>query len=47
MNPANKVLVVTGAGSGMGREIVLELLRRQARVAAVDIKETSTTSCPR
>jgi NAD(P)-dependent dehydrogenase (short-subunit alcohol dehydrogenase family) len=32
-----KVLVVTGAGSGMGRQIVLELLRRGARVAAVDV----------
>jgi NAD(P)-dependent dehydrogenase (short-subunit alcohol dehydrogenase family) len=41
MNPANKVVVVTGAGSGMGREIALELLRRGARVAAVDINETT------
>lgn len=32
----NRVWVVTGAGSGMGRELVLELLRRDARVAAVD-----------
>ena len=30
MNAADKVLVVTGARSGMGREIVLELLRRPA-----------------
>lgn len=37
MNPTNKVLVVTGAGSGMGREVALELLRRGAKVAAVDI----------
>jgi short-subunit dehydrogenase len=36
---AGKVLVVTGAGSGMGREIALELLRRGARVAAVDMSE--------
>jgi NAD(P)-dependent dehydrogenase (short-subunit alcohol dehydrogenase family) len=41
MNPAGKVVVVTGAGSGMGREIALELLRRGARVAAVDINETT------
>jgi short-subunit dehydrogenase len=33
---ADKVLVVTGAGSGMGRAVVLEALRRRARVAAVD-----------
>ena len=37
MNPAGKVVVVTGAGSGMGRQVALELLRRRARVAAVDI----------
>jgi len=41
MKPAGKVIVVTGAGSGMGREIALELLRRGARVVAVDINETS------
>jgi NAD(P)-dependent dehydrogenase (short-subunit alcohol dehydrogenase family) len=39
MNLADKVVVVTGAGSGMGREIALELLRRGARVAAVDVSE--------
>lgn len=39
MNLSGKVVVVTGAGSGMGREIALELLRRGARVAAVDINE--------
>lgn len=39
MKAAGKVLVVTGAGSGMGREIALELLRRGARVAAVDMSE--------
>jgi len=32
------VWVVTGGGSGMGRELVLELLRRGARVAAVDVR---------
>lgn len=30
------VIVVTGAGNGIGREVALELLRRGARVAAVD-----------
>lgn len=39
MRVQNKVVVVTGGGSGMGRELVLELLRRGARVAAVDINE--------
>jgi short-subunit dehydrogenase len=39
MKAAGKVIVVTGAGSGMGRQVVLELLRRGARVAAVDVNE--------
>lgn len=37
MKIANRVLVVTGAGSGIGREVALEALRRGARVAACDI----------
>lgn len=41
MKAAGKVIVVTGAGSGMGREVALELLRRGARVGAVDINETT------
>lgn len=41
MKLSGKVVVVTGAGSGMGREVALELLRRGARVAAVDINETT------
>ncbi|MDO9496407.1 MAG: SDR family oxidoreductase, partial [Nocardioides sp.] len=36
MQVSNKVWVVTGAASGMGRELVLQLLGRGARVAAVD-----------
>jgi len=39
MKPAGKIVVVTGAGSGMGREVALELLRRGARVAAIDIND--------
>lgn len=38
MRVAGKTLVVTGGGDGIGREVVLELLRRGARVAAVDIR---------
>lgn len=36
MKIADKVWVVTGAGSGMGRDLTLGLLARGARVAAVD-----------
>jgi short-subunit dehydrogenase len=38
MKVAGKVVVVTGAGSGMGRELTLELVRRGAAVAAVDMR---------
>ena len=37
MKVKGKVLVVTGAGSGIGRAVALEAIRRGARVAAVDI----------
>ena len=36
MKIAGQVFVVTGGGNGIGREVVLELVRRGARVAAVD-----------
>ena len=41
MKVNGKVVVVTGAGSGMGREITLELARRGATVAAVDFRQES------
>lgn len=41
MKAQGKTIVVTGGGSGMGREMVLLLLRKGARVAAVDINESS------
>ncbi len=41
MKVENKVIVVTGGGNGIGQQVVLELLRRGARVAAADIREDS------
>jgi NAD(P)-dependent dehydrogenase (short-subunit alcohol dehydrogenase family) len=41
MDLAHKIVVVTGGGNGIGRQVVLELIRRSARVAAVDIREES------
>lgn len=41
MKVKGKVIVVTGAGSGMGREITLELVRRGAKVAGVDMHKAA------
>ena len=41
MQVQNKVIVVTGGGNGIGRELVLNLLQRGARVAAVDLNESA------
>lgn len=41
MNVKDKVILVTGGGSGIGRALVLELLSRGAAVAAVDINESA------
>ena len=39
MQIKNNVFVVTGGGNGMGREVVLGLIARGARVAAVDLNQ--------
>lgn len=41
MKVHGKVVVVTGGGSGMGRALVLRLLSKGARVAAVDLNAAS------
>ncbi len=41
MKVQNKIVVVTGGGNGMGRELVLALLSRGASVAAVDINASA------
>jgi short-subunit dehydrogenase len=47
MEPANKTWVVTGAGSGIGRELTLQLLQKGARVAGVDIHEDTLAETQR
>lgn len=39
MKVQGKVIVVTGGGSGMGRELVLNLLNKGAKVFTIDINE--------
>ncbi len=39
MKVQGKVIIVTGAGSGMGRELTIQLVQKGAKVAAVDINE--------
>lgn len=41
MKVQNKVIVVTGGASGMGRELVLNLLSKDAKVITIDINENA------
>jgi short-subunit dehydrogenase len=41
MNVKGKIIVVTGAGSGMGRELTIQLVQKGAKVAMVDLNETT------
>jgi short-subunit dehydrogenase len=47
MEITDRVFVVTGGGNGIGREVVLGLLRRGARVAAADFSETGLVETAR
>lgn len=47
MKVLGKVIVVTGAGNGVGREITLQLLAKGAKVAAVDINLEGLTETKR
>lgn len=39
MEYLNNVFVITGGGNGMGRELVLQMLRRGSKIVALDISE--------
>ncbi|MEY3238519.1 MAG: hypothetical protein RI883_2620, partial [Bacteroidota bacterium] len=41
MQVNNKRVIVTGGGNGIGREMVLNLLNKGAKVIAVDMRESS------
>lgn len=47
MEVSNRIFVVTGAGSGIGRELTLQLLKRQAKVAGIDLKLESLSETQR
>ena len=43
-NLKNKVAVITGGGSGLGKELALQLSAQGARVALLDIREENLQS---
>jgi NADP-dependent 3-hydroxy acid dehydrogenase YdfG len=47
MRVDNKIIVVTGAGSGIGRELTLLLLSKGAKVAGVDLNDAALAETAR
>lgn len=47
MHLHDKVVVVTGAGNGIGRQVALQLLAKGARVAGVDLSEAGLAETAR
>jgi NADP-dependent 3-hydroxy acid dehydrogenase YdfG len=46
MKVKDKIIVVTGAGSGMGRELTIQLVKKRAQVAMVDIHPDALEQTP-
>lgn len=46
MDLTNKVAIITGAGGGMGKSVVLQFLEKGAKVMAVDINVDSIADLP-
>lgn len=40
MKIENNVFIITGAGSGIGRQLTLQMLEKKAKIAAIDINES-------
>lgn len=47
MRVQDKVIAVTGGGSGIGRQLVLQLIARGARVAVADLRQEGLTETER